>query len=89
MRVLVVEDDPGVAIPLVEGLRRNGLDVTHVGFAAEVIPASYSADVILLDIELPDGDGISILREMRWVPLSWAMLSIPGSRCGRGSPAPD
>ncbi len=67
MRVLVVEDDPGVAIPLVEGLRRNGLDVTHVGFAAEVIPASYSADVILLDIELPDGDGISILRELRQV----------------------
>ena len=67
MRVLVVEDDPGVAIPLVEGLRRNGLDVSHVGFAAEVIPASYSADVILLDIELPDGDGISILRELRQV----------------------
>lgn len=65
MKVLVVEDDLAVAEPLIEGLRRNGLDVVHVGLAVEVVPASHDVDVILLDLGLPDGDGLSVLRELR------------------------
>ena len=65
MRVLLVEDDPAVAVPLVEGLKRNGLEVVHVGFAAGVADASHDVDVILLDLGLPDGDGLQVLREIR------------------------
>ena len=65
MRVLLVEDDPAVAVPLVAGLQRNGLEVTHVAFAADVQPHAHEVDVILLDLGLPDADGLQVLREVR------------------------
>ncbi len=68
MRVLVVEDDPAVAEPLIEGLRRNGFETEHVVYASQVVPAVMSSagvDVVLLDLGLPDGDGLDVLRELR------------------------
>jgi DNA-binding response OmpR family regulator len=43
MRVLVVEDDPAVAEPLIEGLRRNGFETEHVVYASQVVPAVMSS----------------------------------------------
>ena len=65
MRVLVVEDDPAVAEPLLAGLQRNGIEVDHVVYASQVITAAQGVDVILLDLGLPDGDGLEVLRELR------------------------
>ena len=65
MRVLVVEDDPAVAEPLLAGLRRNGIDADHVAYASQVIAAAQGVDVVLLDLGLPDGDGLDVLRELR------------------------
>ena len=65
MRVLVVEDDPAVAEPLLEGLRRNGFETEHVVYASQVASAAPGADVVLLDLSLPDGDGLDVLRELR------------------------
>lgn len=68
VRILVVEDDPAVVQPLVEGLVRNGFEVEHVGYASQVIPAILSMagiDVVLLDLGLPDGDGLDVLRDIR------------------------
>ena len=67
MKVLVVEDDPAVAEPLLAGLQRNGIDTDHVVYAAQVVPSITGADVVLLDLGLPDGDGIDVLRELRKV----------------------
>ena len=70
MRILVVEDDPAVSEPLIQGLQRNGFDVEHVGYAMSVVPAVLSGsgiDVVLLDLGLPDGDGLDVLREIRRV----------------------
>lgn len=70
MRVLVVEDDPAVAEPLLDGLRRNGFEVEHVAYAMQVVPAATSnagVDIVLLDLGLPDGDGLEVLRELRRV----------------------
>ncbi len=65
MKVLVVEDDPAVAEPLLAGLQRNGIDTEHVAYASQVVIAAQNADVVLLDLGLPDGDGLEVLRELR------------------------
>lgn len=65
MKVLVVEDDPAVAEPLIQGLRRNGIEVDHVVYASQVLAASAGADVVILDLGLPDGEGLDVLRELR------------------------
>lgn len=65
MRVLVAEDDAAVFEPLLAGLRRNGFEVRHVIYAAEVPGAIGDADLLLLDLGLPDGDGLQVLREVR------------------------
>lgn len=65
MRVLVVEDDPAVAEPLVAGLIRNGIEVDHVVMAAHVLAAAPGVDVVILDLGLPDDDGLAVLRELR------------------------
>ena len=65
VKVLVVEDDPAISGPLVEGLVRNGFEVEHVAYATQVVAAATDADVVILDLGLPDGDGLEVLRELR------------------------
>ena len=65
MKVLVVEDDPAISGPLVEGLVRNGFEVEYVAYATQVVAAAGDADVVILDLGLPDGDGLEVLRELR------------------------
>jgi DNA-binding response OmpR family regulator len=64
MRVLVVEDDDHIAEPLLEGLRRLGFDPTRVTTGAEALAVS-DADVVLLDLGLPDMDGVEVCRQLR------------------------
>ncbi|NUP38019.1 MAG: response regulator transcription factor [Streptomyces sp.] len=63
-RVLVVEDDRGIAESLVRGLRQAGYAVEDVrtGRAALAAP---SPDVVLLDLGLPDIDGVEVCRRLR------------------------
>src|SRR6201992_2373010 len=62
--VLVIEDDPGIATQLVRGLERAGYTADSVAMGAEALrrPAS---DVVLLDLGLPDVDGIDVCRRLR------------------------
>jgi len=62
--VLVVEDDPGIATQLVRGLRRGGYDVDHVTTGREALGWA-EPDVVLLDLALPDTDGVEVCRQMR------------------------
>ncbi len=64
MRVLLVEDEEAIAEPLAEGLRREGYVVTVAGTAADAL-AAEEADVVLLDLRLPDGDGLDVCRALR------------------------
>jgi len=64
MRLLVVEDDDGIAEPLVAGLRREGFDVDRVA-TGEAALAAPEPDLVLLDLRLPDTDGYTVAREMR------------------------
>lgn len=62
--VLVVEDDIGIASQLVRGLTRGGYRVDHVTTGTEAL-AHEIPDVVLLDLELPDGDGVNVCRSLR------------------------
>jgi DNA-binding response OmpR family regulator len=64
MRILVVEDDHRVARGLVTALTRAGFDVARVATAADAL-AAPPADIVLLDLGLPDADGIAVCRELR------------------------
>ena len=65
MRALVVEGDHSVSEPLISGLERNGIETTHVAYATQVVGALRGADVVILDLGLPDGEGLDVLREIR------------------------
>ncbi|GAA4025474.1 MULTISPECIES: response regulator transcription factor [Allokutzneria] len=64
MRILVVEDDDRVARGLVTALQHAGYDVHRVATAAAALQAGH-ADVVLLDLGLPDADGLDLLRRLR------------------------
>src|SRR5262249_30052795 len=68
MRVLVVEDDTDIAVPLMRGLEREGFEVEchDRGLRAlEALHGSNAADVVLLDLGLPDIDGFEVCRRIR------------------------
>ncbi len=62
--VLVVEDDASIAAQLVRGLSRGGYQVAHVMTGHEALSWG-EPDVVLLDLELPDLDGVQVCRKMR------------------------
>ena len=62
--MLIVEDDPGIATQLVRGLTRGGYRVDHVTTGGEAL-AHSEAHVVLLDLGLPDGDGVTVCRKLR------------------------
>jgi DNA-binding response OmpR family regulator len=64
MRVLLVEDDARFATALTSALRRGGYDVDVAPTAAAALEAP-PADLILLDLGLPDGDGVDVCRQIR------------------------
>ena len=67
MRILLVEDDPAIARALCDGLPRYGFEVTHVTTGAEALARHGEADLVLLDLGLPDVDGIDVCRRVRAV----------------------
>ncbi len=70
MRVLVVEDDKGIAEGLSAHLARTGhaVDCTPAMGPAWAALAAEPYDVVLLDLGLADGDGTDLLRRLRQAP---------------------
>ena len=64
VRVLIVEDEQAIAEPLAEGLRREGFAVEWAASGGEALQAA-EADVVLLDLRLPDLDGLDVCRRLR------------------------
>jgi two-component system response regulator RegX3 len=71
MNVLLVEDDSSVADSLAANLRLYGHQVMHVSTGSEAV-AHPQLDLVLVDLGLPDMDGIEVCRRLRlasWVPI--------------------
>lgn len=67
MRILIIEDNPKMAGAIQRGLREHGYaaEVCHSGFDGEDLAAIESFDLILLDLMLPDRDGVDVCRNLR------------------------
>ncbi|MCB9563757.1 MAG: response regulator transcription factor [Kofleriaceae bacterium] len=67
MKVLLVEDNRRLVDALVRGLAEEQVEVTaaHDGGAALVEVRRGDADVVILDLGLPDLDGVDVLRRLR------------------------
>ncbi len=66
-RVLVVEDEPGIALGLEDSLRLEGYQVEVVtnGAKASRRALEEQFDLILLDVMLPEKDGFEVCRDLR------------------------
>jgi len=65
VHLLVVEDDDAIALALTEGLERAGFTTTRAATGAEALARSDGADLVLLDLGLPDMDGSEVCRRLR------------------------
>ncbi|WP_037158712.1 response regulator transcription factor [Rhodococcoides fascians] len=65
MRIAVVEDNDGVGEALVEALTEVGHAPVRMRRGADVLLGYHDMDVVLLDLGLPDMDGLEVLRKLR------------------------
>jgi two-component system, OmpR family, response regulator len=67
VRVLVVDDEPSLAELLASVLRHEGWQVRAVGDGASAVRAAreFEPDAVVLDVMLPDFDGLEVLRRIR------------------------
>ncbi len=64
-RIVLVEDDPTISEPLTRALGREGYDVEWHGTGLGGVNASDDADLLILDLGLPDIDGVEVARRVR------------------------
>ncbi|HRX86030.1 MAG TPA: response regulator [Phycisphaerae bacterium] len=78
MRVLVIEDNPKMAAMIQQGLGEQGynVDVAHRGHDGQDLAASGAHELIILDIMLPDMDGIDVCRNLRRIGLATPVLML-------------
>jgi DNA-binding response OmpR family regulator len=76
MRILLVEDNPTLSELLVDGLGRRGFSCDAVANREDgaAILGSTAFDAMVLDLGLPDGDGLSLLRDCRGRGLTLPIL---------------
>ncbi len=69
LRVLVIDDDEDICLYLKEFLTREGFRVTTVTKALDALPEIKEGrhQVVLLDVRMPDVDGVELLQEIRTI----------------------
>ena len=80
MRVLLVEDDPTTQQSIKMMLEATGMvvDATDLGEDGLEIGKLYDYDIIVLDLMLPDMDGMEVLRELRSAKVATPVLILSG-----------
>jgi DNA-binding response OmpR family regulator len=76
--VLVVEDEEDIAFPLVRTLEREGYDVLWVDSGQKGLDqlATHPRDVVILDLGLPDMDGLEVCRKAREAGFEGAIMIV-------------
>jgi DNA-binding response OmpR family regulator len=73
-RVLLAEDDPAIAEPLARALSREGYEVHVQGTGQGAIDSAPGVDLVVLDLGLPDMDGLDVARTIRSQGLTTPVL---------------
>lgn len=78
MRLLVIEDNPKIAGFIRQGLTEQGhaVDVADRGHEGEEMAAAEPYDAIVLDLMLPDQDGVQVCRNLRRRGLNTPILML-------------
>jgi DNA-binding NtrC family response regulator len=79
-RILIVEDDPAVRMPMRHYLAGRGYEVAEAAGMAAALEAwtTGRADAAVLDFSLPDGDGLSLLRRLKALEPSLPVILLTG-----------
>ncbi|MGO9256095.1 MAG: response regulator transcription factor [Bryobacteraceae bacterium] len=77
-RILIVEDEPGIAFALENDLETEGYEIAVVADGVEAVRRARSEpfDLILLDVMLPNKDGFEVCRELRRGGLSIPIIML-------------
>ncbi|GAF58464.1 two-component response regulator CreB [Psychrobacter sp. JCM 18902] len=84
--ILLVEDDPAIAMSLKVTCKREGWQITWLDNASSVLPMlrnlhksaeAQNLSAIILDVGLPDGDGLSLCQQIRHTPDIDSLKDIP------------
>jgi len=81
--VLCVDDDPGILGALLRVLRRTGCEVLTASGAAEALRAAAERrpDLILLDMTMPEMDGMELLGRLRKILNDVTVVFVTGRDC--------
>lgn len=74
--VLLVEDDPAISEPLARAFGREGYEVRAHGTGKGALEEVSGADIIVLDLGLPDIDGLDVARQVRAQGLTTPILML-------------
>ncbi|HYF91147.1 MAG TPA: response regulator [Symbiobacteriaceae bacterium] len=80
-RVLVVDDEPQIRRFLRAALASQGYEITEAGGVQEAVVAAQSVrpNLVILDLGLPDGDGLTVVKSLRqWTQIPILILSVRG-----------
>jgi DNA-binding response OmpR family regulator len=79
-RILIVEDDPLIGAFVQKGLRRSGYatEIAHDGITARRLGMSDDFDLVVMDLGLPERDGLRVIQEIRAAGRTVPILVLTG-----------
>src|SRR6187399_3005951 len=78
MRVIIVDDEENIGLSLKLILEREGYKVTHVKSVREFFALNIRPDAALVDVRMPDGSGIEVLKKIRETSPDVPVIMISG-----------
>jgi CheY-like chemotaxis protein len=77
LQVLVVDDEPGMRETLVDILEQSGYDVSAASDGQDALDVIYTrdVDVVVMDVQMPNRDGVSVLQQLSPPPPAVIMVT--------------
>jgi CheY-like chemotaxis protein len=77
LQVLVVDDEPGMRETLVDILEQSGYDVSAASDGQDALDVIHTrdVDVVVMDVQMPNRDGVSVLQQLSPPPPAVIMVT--------------